>query len=61
VPLGPSDTGVDQQAQPVMAEPVAAVTQVDIAPYAITGFFGVGFLVAITSGLVLVLQRPRNR
>jgi hypothetical protein len=44
-----------------MAEPVAAGTDVDIVPYAITGLFGLGFLVVLTSGLVLVLQRPRNR
>lgn len=61
VPLGPPGTSADEQAQPVMAEPVAAGTDVDIVPYAITGLFGLGFLVALTSGLVLVLQRPRNR
>ena len=61
VPLGPSGTSAEEQVQPVMAEPVATAAQLDIAPYAITGLFGVGFLVALTSGLVLVLQRSRNR
>jgi hypothetical protein len=61
VPLGPSDTSVGEEAQPVMAEAIAAPAQPDIAPYAITGLFGVGFVVALTSGLVLVLQRARNR
>ena len=61
VPLGPAGTSVEEEAEPVMAEAIAAPTQPDIAPYAITGLFGVGFLVAITSGLVLVLQRARNR
>ena len=61
VPLGPSGTSVGEEAQPVMAEAIAAPAQPDIAPYAITGLFGVGFLVALTSGLVLVLQRARNR
>ena len=61
VPLGPSGTSAEEQVQPVMAEPVATAAQLDIAPYAITGLFGVGFLVALASGLVLVLQRLRNR
>ena len=61
VPLGPSGTSAEEQAQPVMAEPVGAGAQLDIAPYAITGLFGAGFLVALASGLVLVLQRSRNR
>jgi subtilisin family serine protease len=61
VPLGPSGNNADEEAKPVMAEAIAAPAQPDIAPYAITGLFGVGFLVAITSGLVLVLQRARNR
>lgn len=61
VPLGPAGTSVEEEAEPVMAEAIAAAAQPDIAPYAITGLFGVGFLVAITSGLVLVLQRARNR
>jgi subtilisin family serine protease len=61
VPLGPSGTSVGEEAQPVMAEAIAAPAQPDIAPYAITGLFGVGFVVALTSGLVLVLQRARNR
>lgn len=61
VPLGPAGTSVEEEAEPVMAEAIAAPAQPDIAPYAITGLFGVGFLVAITSGLVLVLQRARNR
>jgi subtilisin family serine protease len=61
VPLGPAGTSGEEEAEPVMAEAIAAPAQPDIAPYAITGLFGVGFLVAITSGLVLVLQRARNR
>ena len=61
VPLGPAGTSVEEEAEPVMAEAIAAPAQPDIAPYAITGLFGVGFLVAITSGLVLVLQKARNR
>jgi len=61
VPLGPSGTSAEEQVQPVMAEPVATAAQLDIAPYAITGLFGVGFLVALASGLVLVVQRLRNR
>ena len=61
VPLGPAGASVEEEAEPVMAEAIAAPAQPDIAPYAITGLFGVGFLVAITSGLVLVLQRARNR
>lgn len=61
VPLGPSGASAEDSDQPVMAEPVAVPARVDIAPYAITGLFGVGFLVALTSGLVLVLQRARNR
>jgi subtilisin family serine protease len=61
VPLGPAGTSVEEEAEPVMAEAIAAPAQPEIAPYAITGLFGVGFLVALTSGLVLVLQRARNR
>ena len=61
VPLGPAGTSGEEEAEPVMAEAIAAPAQPNIAPYAITGLFGVGFLVAITSGLVLVLQRARNR
>lgn len=61
VPLGPSGASTEDSDQPVMAETVAVPARVDIAPYAITGLFGVGFLVALTSGLVLVLQRARNR
>ena len=61
VPLGPAGTSGEEEAEPVMAEAIAAPAQPDIAPYAITGLFGVGFLVALTSGLVLVLQRARNR
>ncbi len=61
VPLGPSGVSVDEQDQPVMAEAAAVPARFDLAPYAITGLFGVGFVVALISGLVLVLQRARNR
>ena len=61
VPLGPLASSGEEEAQPVMAEAIPVPAQRDIAPYAITGLFGVGFLVALTSGLVLVLQRSRNR
>lgn len=61
VPLGRSGTAGEQEDQPVMAEAIPVSAGTDIAPYAITGLFGVGFLVALTSGLVLVFQRSRNR
>jgi subtilisin family serine protease len=61
VPLGPSGVNAEEHDQPVMAEAAAVPERFDLAPYAITGLFGVGFLVALTSGLVLVLQRARNR
>lgn len=61
VPLGPPGVSAEEYDQPVMAEAAMVPERFDLAPYAITGLFGVGFLVALTSGLVLVLQRARNR
>jgi subtilisin family serine protease len=61
VPLGPPGVSAEEYDQPMMAEAAMVPERFDLAPYAITGLFGVGFLVALTSGLVLVLQRARNR
>jgi subtilisin family serine protease len=65
VPLGPAaSAGEEQETESTPGRvpgPVAVPPGVDLAPYAITVLFGVGFLVAVISGVVLVLQRSRNR